>query len=50
MKHSVEMTSDYMIQNMPSFITTGSGIQAVLKIITEQFGRLQVGITDGWDS
>jgi hypothetical protein len=40
MKYTIEMTSDGMIY-IPSFVTIGSGIQVILRLLPEQFERLQ---------
>jgi hypothetical protein len=40
MKYTVEMASGGMIY-IPSFMKIGSGIQLILKVLPQQFERLQ---------
>jgi hypothetical protein len=40
MKYAVQMVGDGMIY-VPNFITAGSDIQVILRVLSQQFERLQ---------
>jgi hypothetical protein len=48
MMYAKEMASGGMIY-MPRFMTTGSGIQVILKSLPHRFERLQCPYNYGWD-
>jgi hypothetical protein len=48
MKYAVEMGSGGMIY-IPSFMTIGSGIQVILRLLPRQLRGCNVGITNGRD-
>jgi hypothetical protein len=48
MKYAAEMVSGGLI-HIQSFMTIGSGIQVILRILPQQLERLSDGITDETD-
>jgi hypothetical protein len=46
MKCAIEMVSGGMICTL-SFMMTGSGIQETLRLLYQNFERLNIGVTDG---
>jgi hypothetical protein len=50
MKHAVEMAWCGMIyEYIPSFMKTGTGVQAISRFCLRSLRGCNVGITDGWD-